>query len=358
MGNCCKKRKNPNNIQNEEEEIQKLKENKIIKEIKSKKSIKINLINKIKHSNRNDTIEDVIKIPKFENTIIIGCRSGDIKEISKILSENNSNIIILYSCLKRLYSLILLKKNNKLCIGLENQIIILRFNIDDKHKLDKELELTLEEEGPIYSLLELKNENIISAGKNIILWEKNSFSKYNQIKSISIGNSRIVNLVEFPIFNTILATQENTNKIYLFKNYRESIDLIKITENVTSLWYKGSAQNCSKNSMILVGKFELNIIDGKNGDVVTKYPGINRGNLLKINLKGKKNNFWLISNFIGESFEIYEQEGNDFFYYDNFELNCCESFGWGHKLVKINDECLAATNHYGNIFIYKISQNV
>ena len=354
MGNCCRKRKNPNDIPNEEE-IQSLKENKIIKESKSKNKITINLINKLKHSNTNDTIEDVITIPNFENTIIIGCRSGDIKEISEILTEKNSNIIILYSCLKRLYSLILLNPNNKLCIGLENQIIILRFNLDDKHKLEKELELTLEEEGPIYSLLELKNENIISAGKNIILWEKNSFSKYNQIKSISIGNSRIVNLVEFPLFNTTLATQENTNKIYLFKNYRETIDLIKITENVTSLWYKGSAQNCSKNAMILVGKFELNIIDGKNGDVVSKYPAINRGNLLKINLKRKKNNFWVISNFSGESFEFYEQEGNDLFYYDNFELKSCESFGWGHKLVKINDECFAATNHYGNIFVYKIS---
>ena len=125
--NFCRKRKNPNNIINEEEEIQNLQENKIIEESKSNNSIKINLINKLIHSDRNDTIEDVITIPNFQNTIIIGCRLGDIKEISDIISENNSNIIILYSCFKRLYSLILLNKNNKLCIGLEDSIIILKF---------------------------------------------------------------------------------------------------------------------------------------------------------------------------------------------------------------------------------------
>ena len=243
----------------------------------------------------------------------------------------------------------MLKNNNNLCIGLENEILFLKFNLDDPHKLEKKFEITLNEEGPIYSLLELKNGNLISAGTNIILWEKNISSKYKQIKTIAIGNHRIINLIEFPFYNTILATQENTNIIYLFKNYQTSIDLIKTKENVPSIWYKGSSQNFSKSAMILVGKFELNIIDGKNGEVVSKYPDIDKGNLLKI-----KNNFWIVSYFMGNGLDFYEQEGNDLFFYNKIELDKCNSFGWGHRLVKINDECFAATNHYGYIFVYQI----
>ena len=294
-------------------------------------------------------------------TIIIGCRSGDIKEISKISTFHEihdfSNMLTLYSFSKRLYSLILLKKQNKLCAGLENEIVILQLQLDGKHKLIKEKQYFEQSEGPIQTLLELKNENIISAGKNIILWKKNSSSNYEKVKSISIGNFKIINLVEFPNYNTIIATQENTHILYLLKNNGKTIDLIENIENVPSIWYKGSAKYLSKNAMLLVGKFELNAIDAQNGVVVSRYPGIDKGSLLKIKMKGKENDFWIVSDFYGKYFEFYEQENNDLIFYEKVELNDNDIYKWGHNLVKISDEIFAATNHYGLIFVYQIIKN-
>ena len=92
--NCCKRKNNQNDILNEDEkqEIKNFQDNKIIKEPIKKNCINIKLINKLKHSKINDKIEEVITLPNLENTIIIGCRSGNIKEISGITSENNSKI--------------------------------------------------------------------------------------------------------------------------------------------------------------------------------------------------------------------------------------------------------------------------
>ena len=297
-------------------------------------------------------------IPDLPNTtIIIGCRGGDIKEVSKVSTFHEchdfSNILTLYSFSKRLYSLILLNKNNKLCAGLENEIVILQLKLDGQHKLVKEKQYTLVDEGPIHTLLELKNENILSAGKNIILWKKN-VSDYEKVKTISIGNFRIINLVEFPHYNTIIATQENTHMLYLLKNNGNSIDLIGNIENVPSIWYKGSAKKLSKNAMLLVGKFELNSIDAQNGQVISRYTGIDKGTLLKIKMKEKENDFWIVSDYYGRYFEFYEQEDNDLIFYDKIELDENDFYKWGHNLVKINDETFAATNHYGYIFVYQI----
>ena len=96
--------------------------------------------------------------------------------------------------------------------------------------------------GLIYSLLELKNGNIISAGKNTILWKKNSSIEFTNVNSIPVGNSRIINLVEFPNLNTILATQENIHIIYLLKNEENTISLINELKDIASMWYKGSAK--------------------------------------------------------------------------------------------------------------------
>lgn len=321
----------------------------------SQKILKVNLqiVNKQVHSNKDDKIEEVLTIPELPDSIIIGCRSGSIKEISKVSSfhqfNEKTNIKQLYNCLKRLYSLILINKNKYMCAGLENEIVILKM---DLLNLNKVKSLTLNSEGPINSLLELNNGNIISAGKNIILWKKQSSIDYNQVESISIEeNFAIINLVEFPFFNTILATQMESHIIYFLKNEGNSIKLVKKCV-APSIWYKGSAQALSKNIMLLVGKFELNTIDAKNGDVISRYPGIDRGSLLKMNITNK--NFWVVSDFYGRYFEFYEQEDNDLIFYERVDLKEDEYYKWGNKLTKINDECFVATNHYGWIVVYKI----
>ena len=107
--------------------------------------------------------------------------------------------------------------------------------------------------------------------------------------------------------------------------------------------------------MFLVGKFELNEIDAQNGVVVSRYPAIDKGSLLK-KMKGKENYFWIVSDFYGKYFQFYKQENNDLIFYEKVELNDYDIYR-GHNLVKINDEIFAPTNHYGLIFVYQIVQN-
>ena len=56
--------------------------------------------------------------------------------------------------------------------------------------------------------------------------------------------------------------------------------MIKQKEKIPSIWYKGSAQNLSNNAMILIGKFEMDSINPTNGEINSRYPGIDRGTLL------------------------------------------------------------------------------
>ena len=46
--------------------------------------IDLKRLNYQKHSNKKDPIEEVIVHPKFENSIIIACRSGQIKLYTNI----------------------------------------------------------------------------------------------------------------------------------------------------------------------------------------------------------------------------------------------------------------------------------
>ena len=320
--------------------------------------IKLNLLKKGGHT-INCPIEDVISFPNLKETIIIGCRSGNIVEMNHIISANkNIDSLDLYNCQKRLYSLILLKyNNNKICVGLEKEIIIFTLNFTKTHTLEKEKEINTEAEGPIYSLCELNNGNLISGGKNITLWKKESSTEYTKINHIPIDstiNSKIINLVEFPFFNTIIATQENTHIIFLIKNDETSISLIKKIEDVSSIGNKGSAKMLSKNTMLLSGKFALNTIDSSNGDVVSKYPGIDRGSLIKLSGDDDTNGFWVVSNYMGRHFEFFEQEGNDLIYAGK---NTEKEIGWGNGLVRINDKCFVAFNHYGTIFVFKVDYN-
>ena len=288
-------------------------------------------------------------------------RSGNIMKVSNLisLSENSTSIKILFKFSKRIFSLILLNKNNKnLCVGLNNEIAILKINLDNKEDLKKEEFLSCEGEEGINSLLELQNGNIISAGKNIILWQLISSKEYNKVNSIPIGFNRIINIIEFPNINTILATQEESHIIFLLKNEGNSINLIQKKEKVPSIWCKGSAENLSKNAMILVGKFEINVIDPQNGDIISRYPGIDRGTLLNLSQNYKENDFWIVSDFMGRYFEFYQQEGNDLLYFERYELEENEEIGWGNRLVKINDEYFASINHYGDVFIFQIILNI
>ena len=308
-----------------------------------------------------DIIEEAISYPNEKNAIILACRSGNIVKVSNLISppENSSSIKILFKFSKRIFSLILLNKNNKnLCVGLNNEIAILKINLDNKEDLKKEEFLSCEGEEGINSLLELQNGNIISAGKNIILWQLISSKEYNKVNSIPIGFNRIINIIEFPNINTILATQEESHIIFLLKNEGNSINLIQKKEKVPSIWYKGSAENLSKNAMILVGKFELNVIDPKNGEINSRYPGIDRGTLLNLSQNYKENDFWIVSDFMGRYFEFYQQEGNDLLYFERYELEENEEIGWGNRLVKVNDEYFASVNHYGDVFIFQIIINI
>ena len=318
------------------------------------KNISFKLLNNKKHSSMKDPIEEVIINPNSDNSIIIACRSGDIKEVSKILKPNDIQFDILCSLGERIYSLILLKhSSNKFCVGLTNKIVILSLN--QNHKLNKEVEFKCDGDREIYSLLELSNGNIISAGNNITLWIKQSPIKYNKSNSVSVGIYKIANLLEFPLYNTILATQENTHIIYLLKNETNSISCIAQKENIPSIGYKGSAEKLSKNNMILIGKFELNVIDPKNGVVCSRYPGIDRGSLLNLTQNYKENDFWVVSNYFGGFLEFYQQEGNDLIYYDKYEIDD-RMIKWGHRLVRINNECFAITNFYGEIFVFEVKK--
>lgn len=234
------------------------------------------------------------------------------------------------------------------------RFIIFKLNLNKSHTLEKELELKAESEGPIFSLLELNNGNLISGGKDITLWKKESPTAYTKINSISADstiNSKIINLVEFPFFNTIIATQENTHIIFGIKNEEASISLIKKVENVSSIGNKGSAKMLSKNALLFSGKFGLNTMDSSNGDVVSKYPGIDRGSLIKLSGKDDMDGLWVASNYLGRYFEFFEQEGNDLIYIGK---NKEKEISWGNGLVRINDKCFVAFNHYGVIYVFKV----
>ena len=107
--------------------------------------------------------------------------------------------------------------------------------------------------------------------------------------------------------------------------------------------------------MLLVGKFQLNVIDGKNGVVYSIYPGIDRGTLLNYN-KNNKEIYQIITDYLGDYLEFCIQDGNDLIYIDKYEFDYIEKIGWGNRLVKINDDNFAAINHYGNIFVFNIQK--
>lgn len=366
MGNIHKKENTTNKENNSADNKPILKDKEINEFNKSQikipkyepKKINLKLIKKLDKIS-NDIIEEAISYPDENNTIILACRSGNIIKVSDLISSSkkSSSIKVLFNFSKRLFSLILLNKNNKnLCVGLNNEIAILKFNLGKKNKdnLEDETYLSCEGENGINSLLELQNGNIISAGKNIILWKFTSSKQYTKVNSIPIGFNRIINIIEFPNINTILATQEETHIIFLLKNEENSINLIKQKENIPSIWYKGSAQNLSKDAMILVGKFELNVIEPNNGDIISRYPGIDRGTLLNLSQNYKEKDFWIVSHFMGRYFEFYQQEGNDLLYFEKYEFEDNEEIGWGNRLVKINNEYFASINHYGDVFIFQI----
>ena len=305
-----------------------------------------------------EIIEDVIAHPDLPNSIIIAFRSGNISEISGLAPPFKESLKTqnLYSFSRGVYSLILLKKNDKkLCAGLENGIFILKLKMDGNHSLEKESELSCQEEAKINSLLELENGNIISAGKNIILWKIDKLKKYTKVSSIQTPNSilRIVNLVEFPILNTIIATQEESHNIYVLKNEEKSISLIKTKGDIPSIWYKGSAEKLTKNGMLLIGKFEINVIDANNGEKISRYPGIDKGCLLNFT-QNYKDDYWIVTDFMGRYLEFYQQDENDLIYLDKQELEENEYIGWFNRLVKINDECFVSINHYAKIIAFKI----
>ena len=316
--------------------------------------VDLKLLNKQYHSIEKDPIEEIMVHPKFKNSIIIATREGKIKLYSNITDSNtNYKEKILYDTKERIFSMILLKKNDgNIGISLFNKILILVFNQEEKLGKQQELKDCMKE----VSLLELENSNLISAGDQFIYWKKVD-KKYKKIK-YTIPNdkgARFINLVDFPEFNTIIATQENTHEIYLIKYDKEKIELIKKIEDCSSIWYKGSAQKLSDFFMLLVGKFGLNVIDAENGEVCNKYPGIDKGTLLNLTQRCDENDIWIVTDFHGEYFEFYAQEGNDLIFLDKIELDGENEINYDNKLVRINNECFVAVNKNGEIFVFNVN---
>ena len=366
MGNQFKKKEKSNdNTTPEETEEKKLLEkypNAIyLKDEKSAGKIKLSLLNKHYHSEQTDPIEDILVHPKFTNSIIISTRSGKIKLYTDITStENNfnSNEKILYDAQERIFSMIVLKHlNNDICISLANKILILSFN--EQNVLEKNLELIdSSKKMKEATLIELANGNIISAGGCIMYWTKNNM-EYNNSDYIiedDIG-CRFINIVEFPMLNTVIITQQDTHLIYFIKYDKRNIELIKRIEDVPSIWYRQSAKRVTRNYMIMVGKFELNAIDGTNGEIVNKYPGIDKGSMLNLTQSNSEDDIWILTDFYGNYFEFYIQEGSDFVLLDKIELEENMKISWDNQLARINKECFVAVNHYGGIFVFKAELN-
>ena len=366
MGNQFKKKEKSNdNTTPEETEEKKLLEkypNAIhLKDEKSAGKIKLSLLNKHYHSEKTDPIEDILVHPKFTNSIIISTRSGKIKLYTDITSTDNnfnSNEKILFDAQERIFSMIVLKHlNNDICISLANKILILSFN--EQNVLEKNLELIdSSKKMKEATLIELANGNIISAGGCIMYWTKNNM-EYNNSDYIiedDIG-CRFINIVEFPMLNTVIITQQDTHLIYFIKYDKRNIELIKKIEDVPSIWYRQSAKRVTSNYMIMVGKFELNAIDGTNGEIVNKYPGIDKGSMLNLTQSNSEDDIWILTDFYGNYFEFYIQEGSDFVLLDKIELEENMKISWDNQLARINKECFVAVNHYGGIFVFKAELN-
>lgn len=364
MGNQLKKKEKSNKKETPESKEEKDLKAKYpdaiyLKDEKSTNKIKLELLNKQYHSKDNDPIEDILVHPNFTDSIIIATRTGKIKlysDITKMQQPYNGNETILYDAKERIYSMILLKKNNNnICISLAYKILVLSFN--KKKSLEKEYEFY--DDNPQIktpSLLELENGNIISAGGYITYWVKNN-QDYNKATNAIQDDiqSRFINLVEFPDLKTIIITQQDTHLIYFLKYTNANIQLIKKIEKHSSIWYKGSAQRISSNYMIMVGKFELNAIDGTNGEIANRYPGIDKGALLNLTQSDSEDNVWLLTDFLGNYIEFYTQEGSDLVFLDKVMLEDYMKISWANQLVRINKECFVAINHNGGIFAFKMN---
>ena len=376
MGNQLKKKgkekktKNDSkNVKEKEEEIpgnERIKEEdypdaKFLKEEKSLSKVNLVEINRQTHTLEKgikDPIVSVITHPNFIDSVIIATKQGKIKLFTNISQyhSKNDNEFILYDFKKETSSLILLKKNNnKICVGSEGCLSILIIESEKTVNLDTILKNNKIKEP---ALLEQENGNIISAGLPIILWKKNlnDYKESNIIKNDLECN--FINILEFPEIKKILVTQENTHLIYYlqYKDNNSGLELIKKIEDIASIGYKNSAQKLSNNFMILIGKFRFNVIDALNGEVCNDYPGIDRAAIINLTeYEDDTENIWVISEYQGEFFEFYTQQGNDLVFLDRVNLKESKKISWKNTLVKINKECFVAVNWHGEIIAFKMN---
>ena len=376
MGNQLKKKgkekKTKNDSKNVKEKEEEIPGNERIKEedypnakfLFFEKSLsKVNLveINRQTHTLEKgikDPIVSVITHPNFIDSVIIATKQGKIKLFTNITRyhSKNDNEFILYDFKKETSSLILLKKNNnKICVGSEGCLSILIIESEKTANLDTILKNYKIKEP---ALLEQENGNIISAGLPIILWKKNlnDYKESNIIKNDLECN--FINILEFPEIKKILVTQENTHLIYYlqYKDNNSGLELIKKIEDIASIGYKNSAQKLSNNFMILIGKFRFNVIDALNGEVCNDYPGIDRAAIINLTeYEDDTENIWVISEYQGEFFEFYTQQGNDLVFLDRVNLKESKKISWKNTLVKINKECFVAVNWHGEIIAFKMN---
>jgi len=322
----------------------------------SSDKIILQLLNKQTHSRDKDPIKEAMVHPNFKNGIIIACKSGKIKLYEDItqMHESNNNQKILFDVKEEILSMILLKKNdNNICISLSLKIMILSLN--KSNELIKEYELKAE---PYNSLLELENGNIIGAGSTIAYWIKD-IKKYKKANNVNIDykESTIINLIDFSENNRIIATQKDTHLIYYIIYDKNKIKLLKKIDGHSSIWYKGSAKKLSDYYMLMVGKFDLNVIDGINGAVCNRYVGIDKGSLLNLTESDTEDNIWIVTDYYGKFFEFYMQEGNDLIFLDKKELDEENEIKWANQLVRINEKCFVAVNYHGEILTFSATLN-
>ena len=106
--------------------------------------------------------------------------------------------------------------------------------------------------------------------------------------------------------------------------------------------------------MLLVGKFDLNVLDASNGEVTNRYIGIDKGSLLNLTENNNEDDIWIVSDFYGKFFEFYQQEGNDLIFLDKIELDEENEIKWNNRLVRINNQCFVVVNYLGEIFVFNV----
>ena len=226
-----------NKIQFLENSIENLiKENKILKNRIKKienKIKKILLYKTIKNLNIKNGICSIIKL-KNEN-IAIGTRNGELiiynqtnlDQICKIKAHSEGNTSI--------YSLLELKDNTIITCG--GNLTMKHYNFNEKDKKLEELQELFCRNNSSYicRVIELSNKNLVSSDNNhILFWKKSLNNKYEIIKDIDDFGGVIQHLF---LMNEKYIIAHNNNGVLRIYNHENNYKLEKQIDNIFSYAY-------------------------------------------------------------------------------------------------------------------------